>query len=1062
MRRWAAVLLLTPLLAGSAVVGRAPGAEPGSARPDPIRSIYKDYVPPYVDGNTHHLGEIEMRCIYRGWRPSREERDLSTEKAFFSLNVIHQDDRANALVEAAADREAAGRYRDALKMYQIIIDKYPRALFRVSEYGVFVPVAQYAQRRLLNFPRQPLEHYQTLFDARARESFRQAKRNYSLIGFSEIADRMLATSYGDNALFELGNAALDQGHHLEALEYYTSIRDYFRRSELLGKGLDLRIALCRKLLGLEFEAPPQESAAEEKPRSPRDAKHMTRLRQVVAETEFREPDVYSQRASDPYASADDYALFPKSEDPLALKPPVWEAPLPATRGELRVHVQPVATKDSIIYRHKNILYCRSLLNGDLRWKNDLGGRVMWQSRNQRQYPMESVLVQDGLVFTPMHKVGPSLLALDEVTGQLRWAYGPVVAATAEEARMRFESAPAGGPRSVYAGYVLDNIQGESHTDTEYGIIAFESTTGRIRWRKTLCRLQPGEFAAGFAVARRNRIQSFSSPPLYHQGTVYYCTNAGAVVALDARSGRIKWLMRCPYYAKVHDAMRPFGGLPSHGGRLNPHGSTRPMFWFNQRPLIVGERLYVMPVDTPLLLCIDRKTGRVLWKRIKVRVNDRGDWFAGSYTWLLGPTKAGHLVLAHSGRGGIVQLLDRQTGKTVWTSPDPIKRDDKPCMRHPSFWCQYRGLLAPAKPCPGMSFNRRFFYLGARPFLTRGDELFVSHWVLTGPYGMYPPWCFNLAHISLGERKVLDRRRYYTPRLLNSRGRSINHCKHVIENVIPDWPEPRKKENAERIQMIRDVANDTPPVNRYGPFLPFARLTADRYGVRFELRISARRLAMYYDAPRLEKRLAGRDDPRSTFAQAELAVAAGRLREGAARLRHCLGRISSEDLDLRATINQILYQVHKRLARSAIRAGDRDRELQHALGMARTGSTLADEIETLFALADAYDRQGQPASAARALRSIIDTYGHYEHPVPSVVRRERKRVLDAAGGVLDRARRHVDPHFFRPEFSRTLALLEKSLPLYFSAVSPLPKDLTARAGDLAIEIATSTITLYFSL
>ena len=97
---------------------------------------------------------------------------------------------------------------------------------------------------------------------------------------------------------------------------------------------------------------------------------------------------------------------------------------------------------------------------------------------------------------------------------------------------RRESAPAGGNRTVFAGYVLDNIEGETHTDSEYGVMAFESSSGRVRWRAPACRLAPGKFSAGFAVARRNRIRSFTSPPLYHQGTVYYNTNAGSVVSLD--------------------------------------------------------------------------------------------------------------------------------------------------------------------------------------------------------------------------------------------------------------------------------------------------------------------------------------------------------------------------------------------------------------------------------------------------------------------------------------------------------------------------------------------------
>ena len=39
---------------------------------------------------------------------------------------------------------------------------------------------------------------------------------------------MLATSYGGRALLELGNAALDTGYYLAALEYYTKAVAMFR------------------------------------------------------------------------------------------------------------------------------------------------------------------------------------------------------------------------------------------------------------------------------------------------------------------------------------------------------------------------------------------------------------------------------------------------------------------------------------------------------------------------------------------------------------------------------------------------------------------------------------------------------------------------------------------------------------------------------------------------------------------------------------------------------------------------------------------------------------------
>ena len=206
------------------------------------------------------------------------------------------------------------------------------------------------------------------------------------------------------------------------------------------------------------------------------------------------------------------------------------------------------------------------------------------------------------------------------------------------------------------------------------MIAFEAATGRVQWRAPLCRLAPGKFAGGFAERRRNRIRSFTSPPLYHEGTVYYNTNAGAVAAIDGQSGRVKWLTRYPYYIvpeSIHDATRVFGGWVMY--ESNPLRHPRPTIWYNQRPLLVGEDLYVGPVDTPFLFRIDRRDGRVQWSKLM-----EGD----GAIYSLGPTASGELVLVSSGRAnGGVRLLDPKTGETTWRSPDPIEREDQPALKY---------------------------------------------------------------------------------------------------------------------------------------------------------------------------------------------------------------------------------------------------------------------------------------------------------------------------------------------------------------------------------------------
>jgi outer membrane protein assembly factor BamB/tetratricopeptide (TPR) repeat protein len=1043
MLQWIAAVLLTLCVCGNTTARAATAADvlpdektaivPPSK--DPYKGIYAKYTPAFL-----HLVRL----------PSHKTMKLSTEQSFFTLNMIHVDERANALVKAALDRESKGRYRDALKMYQLVIDKFPHQLYRVSKFGVFVPISQYCQRRILNFPAGELAFYRTLHDARAKEAFEQARRKHSLIGLSEIVDNMLATSYGSPAISELGNAALDSGHYLAALESFRTIRAFFPAAESTSRELDLKVEYCRKMLGAADAKIPGGKYPKD-PLSPVVRKQLERL--VQTSTPELKP-FHSQLASAPHVGMNDYTLFPASKDPMALEGPQWSFPLPRGRTDFFVFSQPVVTDDSVIYRHDNVVYSRSILNGEFRWVNDLGGRAKWQHFEGRKYPLENVMVQDGLVFTAMSKGGPSLVALDQVTGQVKWAYGPVVASTVEESRMRFETAPVGGPRSIFAGYVLDNIEGDTHTDTEYGIIAFESTTGRILWRKPICRLAPGKFSAGFAVQRRNRIRSFISPPLYSQGTVYYSTNAGSVAALDARSGRVKWLMRYPYSSGVHDATRGYGkggGVVSYTNiHWRPHS---PMFWLNQRPLLIGERLYVLPVDAGFMMCIDRRTGKVQWTRRKGFLYDTRSWRRivranGNFTHFLGALKTGELVFAHSFMKKPPLLVDPKTGKTIWpvVGKHPPKLDTTYAIERETSPCMSLG--APAAGLGQFSsvpMNGAHYEIAGRPMLSEDGKLYMTQWNYHG-WPFYA-WTTALSVYDLAQRKIIHRRRFYSERLRAYVHRCINEWAPKTLKGLEELPHKDNKTKG-YIKNLKKIVADTVPTNPHPSFLPFTRMTFKRYGVQFELRFGTRTVGMVYDKTAVRSELAKRTGPQTDFAKAELAFAEARYADAAKLLNNCLRTMSSEDQDFRASVNQQLYRVHKRLTRAGIRSGDAAKELANCLGMSRTATTLADEIETLFALAEAYERQGNYDNAARCLRSVVSTYGHHEYPIAELAALDRKALTQTANTVLDKYGKYAESPWFGKEFGQSMSLLRRSLPLYFSTVSPLDKPLTLRAGELA--------------
>jgi len=1000
---------------------------------DPFKDDYDNYIPDFAEKT-------------KRWKYTEKEMERSSEVKFYTLNEVEEINRANGLVKVAIENEANGEYRKAMAMYQDIITKFSisnghnEILYRVSPYGVFVPVAQYCQRRLLNFPKEHLDFFRTLRDPEAKELFEEATKKYSLELFSEIVDKHLATTYGGKALQFLGDAALDNGNYLEALEHFKTILNYFPDKNLQTPELNLKIQYCEKALGYTISSSGGSS------KSNISEKDLQLLKSAIQLERPNKAKIHTQRSSGDYISGDDYTRFAPSSDPLGIVMPEWENDLLDSSKDYFVYAQPVITDTSVVVRLKNIIYCYSIINGNLRWKNDIGGRAVWQNWAKRQYPLEDIVIQDGVILTPLNKSGTSLVALDEITGQIKWSYGPISANEGDESLMRFECAPAGGPGSIYANYVLDNIKGDTHIDTEYGVIAFESTTGRVKWRRQICRLQPGKFDSSFGSVRRNRVRSFFTPPLYHEGTVYVSTNAGAVAAMDGLSGRIKWLMRYPYHQGVHDLTRNFGNLePLHGGLLHvlPH---TPSFWLNQRPLVIGEQLLVLPINSPYMLCLDRKTGKINWTFEKP---------TNGFSYLLGPLSTGEIVVTSNGRslsrdkrgGGSfpVYLLDPKTGKELWVSPDYIMRDDQPIMttyiRNTPF---------------EINVNENYFETGARPFLSEDDKLIITGWTDRSPYYRPGSHIYALGQIDLKNKKILGQRRFYSGALLAGVDLVLNDENNSTSKFIENFKTiPNKtSDHLAKLEAMEKAFKDKMPINQHPAFLPFSRITFTRYGIPFELRLSARKISMVYKRNDFEAKTFEDKSLISLFGKSELSVKDGDFKNASEYLNQCLALVSPEDVNFRALIKQQYYKVYLELVRLSIIGNKSKLQMENSLGMSNTATVLAEEVETLFALSEAYYKNDDIKKAISCLRTLIEVYGHHETPISSLAANSIFYPEDATlinstmNEIFNEARLKTGKIYKKPA-DKALELTSKSLNLYLSSVSPLPKEMMIRTGDLAI-------------
>jgi outer membrane protein assembly factor BamB len=197
----------------------------------------------------------------------------------------------------------------------------------------------------------------------------------------------------------------------------------------------------------------------------------------------------------------------------------------------------------------------------------------------------------------------------------RWA---VPASGGPGARYAFEGAPV-----VAAGrvYVAESLCRGGRTKT--AIVCRNADRGAVLWRQAVCEVADADEEPG-------------PRPLSHlltlAGTaVVYCTHSGAVVSLDALSGRRLWAVR----------------YPNRGGNDLPHAPA---------PVVaVGGRLFVAPLDSDRIFCLDTETGRAFWERTGIRA-----------VQVLG-VSAGRLIFTTAGG---VRALDAATGDDVggWRQP----------------------------------------------------------------------------------------------------------------------------------------------------------------------------------------------------------------------------------------------------------------------------------------------------------------------------------------------------------------------------------------------------------
>ena len=144
----------------------------------------------------------------------------------------------------------------------------------------------------------------------------------------------------------------------------------------------------------------------------------------------------------------------------------------------------------------------------------------------------------------------------------------------------FDGAPVADLQRVYV------ILRRSLPQEQLNVACFDAETARLLWNRKI----------GITVAATEETVNSTShlQVTLAEDSVFVSTDAGAIAALDAHDGAIRWLRT---YAS--DAV-----LTSRGSRRDGHAP----------PVYHDGTLYVAPLDSDLLLAIHAESGLLLWQR----------------------------------------------------------------------------------------------------------------------------------------------------------------------------------------------------------------------------------------------------------------------------------------------------------------------------------------------------------------------------------------------------------------------------------------------------------------
>lgn len=621
--------------------------------------------------------------------PSR----TATEPVLLDTNPTVQKRLAEA-----ADYLVDERWEEAIEVISQVSAGYGATLIEVSPRR-YLDVATYCQILFSRLPPPALSIYRAQTDSQARLLFEEGRQSRRSAPLKRVVETAFASSFGDDALWLLGEFAWETGDLPRARNYWerlvplpampsaeTAVVLHYPRGGDGTAGIPLATVRARLVLCSLCEG--------------------ARLRAELELASFRElhPEAVGQLAGREGRLVDLLEAFVAEDQTMQVRPECppwstaggavdrngfacgvpltvsakWSVPYPEFADsqfakqspvELTPHEPqylPVTSDGKLFVSDGTQIAAYDLETGLPAWAGVGGSAVIYPPVNAADptktdfpiagTPTYSLTVNEGRLCARLgipttlragseFRVHSELVCLDVAAGEGKLLWRVAESALQEFTAGELQGSPPDRPAATIAfegsplciGGKLYVAARRGHPRVEAYVACLEIETGRISWIRKIC--------TSLSTADESRNWASHQLLTAWGDQLYYCTDLGAIAALSASDGHLLWV-------RTYESMR------QHSVRFD---SPLPEPWVVNAPrpvpahplggLVAQGLLFVAPADSDRLLAVRAVDGILLWQR---KLNDR----------------IAHLIGCQEGRlfvsGQRLTCVNAYSGDVEWT------------------------------------------------------------------------------------------------------------------------------------------------------------------------------------------------------------------------------------------------------------------------------------------------------------------------------------------------------------------------------------------------------------